>query len=289
MKRLLKEPLAHFLVLGALLFALYGFLNRNGEPEPGRIVVSQGQLAAMRESFIRIWQRPPTREEWQGLIRNRVREEVYCREAMALGLDKDDLVIRRRLSQKMQFVSDDIAAEAQPTDAELSAYLRAHPDKFRVEQQFTFRQLYLNPEKHAANLARDAARLLAELNQPGSKADTSAQGDSFLLEHQFVAMPPSEVAKLFGEKFAAKLGQVSPGQWQGPIESGYGVHLVLVSERTKGRLPALADVRYAVRREWDTARRLEANEKFFQELLKHYAVTIEQPEAVETIKVAGIR
>ena len=123
------------------------------------------------------------------MIRDRVREEVYYREALALGLDKDDTIIRRRLQQKMEFVSDDVAAQAQPTDAELSAYLQAHPDSFRVEQRFTFRQVYLNPEKHGKNLARDAAQLLAQLNQAGGKADISALGDPFMLDHQLRRAP----------------------------------------------------------------------------------------------------
>ncbi len=289
MKRIVREPLVHFLVLGALLFAGYGLLNRGGEPAPGRIVVTQGKIENLRDSFSRIWQRPPTAAELDGLVQDNIREEVFVREAMALGLDRDDIIIRRRLRQKMEFVSDDIAAQAQPTDAELGAYLTAHPDSFRVEQRFTFSQVYLNPEKHGENLARDTARLLAQLSRPGAKTDASALGDSFLLERQFAAVPASEVAKQFGEEFAAKLGGISPGQWQGPVESGYGVHLVLVSERTEGRLPALADVRDAVRREWDSARRLEANEKIYQELLKRYTVTIESPEPVEANKVAGVK
>jgi len=289
MKKLMREPLVHFLLLGAAIFAAYSLVSKGTRGEPGKIVVTQGQLASMREGFTRTWQRPPTGEELEGLIRDRVREEVYYREAMALGLDKDDLIIRRRLRQKMEFVSDDIAAQAQPTDAELGAYLTAHPDSFRVEQRFTFSQVYLNPKKHGAHLARDAAQLLAQLNQPGVRADASALGDSFLLEHQFAAVPASEVGKQFGEDFAAKLGAISPGQWQGPVESGYGVHLVLVSERTEGRLPALADVRDAVRREWDNARRLEANETFYRELLKRYTVTIENPEPVEPRKLAGMK
>jgi len=121
-KRLLKEPLVHFLVLGALIFAGHGLLGRDGARAPGRIVVSQGQLESMRVGFTRTWQRAPTNEEWEGLIRDRVREEVYSREAMALGLDKDDTVIRRRLREKMEFITDDIAALAEPGDNELSAF-----------------------------------------------------------------------------------------------------------------------------------------------------------------------
>jgi len=243
----------------------------------------------MREAFIRTWQRPPTREEWEGLVRDRVREEVYCREAMALGLDKDDVIIRRRLRQKMEFVSDDIAAQFQPTDDGLNAYLQAHPDKFRVEQRFTFRHLYLNPDKRGENLARDTAQLLVKLNQTGGDAGFGAMGDPFMLDNSFTAVPAGEVTKQFGDKFTAKLGGLPPGHWHGPVESGFGVHLVFLSERTKGRLPALADVRDAVRREWDNARRLEANEKIYQDLLKHYTVTIEQPAAKAAEELAATR
>ena len=278
MKQLVREPLLHFLLLGAAIFAAYGFVSRRTGGEPGKIVITQGQIGSMVEGFTRTWQRPPTSEELQGLVRDRVRDEVYCHEAMMLGLDKDDTVIRRRLRQKMEFVSDDIAAQTEPTDADLNAYLQAHADKFPVEQRFTFRQVYLNPDKHRANLAGDAARLLAQWEQSGDKADVSALGDAFLLEHDFTALPASEVAKQFGEQFSTKLGGLQPGQWQGPVESGYGVHLVKVSERSEARLPALAEVREVVRREWDNTRRQEANEKFFQELLKRYVVTIEQPK-----------
>ncbi len=290
MKRLFKEPLLHFLLLGAAIFVAYSLVSKRTSDEPGKIVITQGQIAAMAVGFSRTWQRPPTSEELEGLIRDRVQEEVYCREAMALGLDKDDTVIRRRLRQKLEFVSDDIAAQSEPTEDELSAYLKAHPDPFRVQRQFTFSQVYLNPEKHGENLARDTEQLLAQLKQAGGKADVSALGDSFLLEHRFEAAPTSEVAKQFGEKFAAKLGELSPGQWRGPIESGYGAHLVFVSERTEGRVPALAEVRDAVRREWANARRLEGNEKFYQELLKRYLVTIERPQAAaEQNKLADVR
>jgi hypothetical protein len=278
MKRLLREPLLHFLLLGAAIFAAYSVVSKRGSEEPGKIVITQGQVENLAFGFAKTWQRPPTDQELAALVRDRVREEVYYREAMALGLDKDDTVIRRRLRQKMEFVSDDIATQAEPTDADLNAYLLAHPAKFPVVQRFTFRQVYLNPDKHRASLADDAARLLAQLKQSGDKADISALGDVFLLEHDFTALPASEIAKQFGEQFAARMPELTPGQWQGPIESGYGVHLVKVAERSDGRLPALADVREVVRREWDNARRQEANEKFFQELLKRYVVTIEQPK-----------
>jgi hypothetical protein len=286
MKTLLREPLVHFLLMGVVIFAAYSLVSKRSSSEPGTIVVTQGQIAAMAEGFTRTWRRPPMREELEGLIRDRVQEEVYGRAAMALGLDKDDTIIRRRLRQKMEFVTDGIAALVEPTDDELSAYLHAHAETFLVQRQFTFSHVYLNPEKHGETLSRDTAQLLAQLNQAGGTADVSVLGDAFLLEHTFASTPGHEVAQLFGETFAATLGDLAPGQWQGPVESGYGVHLVFVSERTEGRLPALSDVREAVRREWANTRRLEAKETFYQELLKRYVVTIERPEPMEEKHVA---
>jgi len=286
MKRFLREPLLHFLVLGFAIFAAYSSMSKGSRDEPGKIVISSGQVASIAESFARTWRRPPTSEELDGLIRDRVQEEVYSREAMALGLDKDDAIIRRRLRQKMEFLTDDVAALAEPTDDELSVFLKSHADTFRVQRQFTFSQVYLNPERHGDNLERDTAQLLAGLRRASDQADLSELGDSFLLEHKFQSLPATEVVKQFGEKFAAKLDELSPGQWQGPLESGYGVHLVLVSERTEGRVPALSEVRDTVRREWANTRRQEANEKFYQELLKRYAVTVERPERPEERRVA---
>ena len=277
MKRILKEPLLHFLLLGVAIFVAYGLVSKRtgGRSEPAKIVITQGQIEHLATAFTRTWQRPPSAEELEGLVRDRVREEVYYREAMALGLDKEDTIIRRRLRQKMEFISDDIAVQTEPTAVQLNAYLKAHPDSFRVEPRFTFQHVYLNPEKHGENLTRDAARLLAQLQEAGDRSDPVALGDSFLLEHKFDAVPGGEVAKQFGEKFAAKLAKLPPGQWQGPIESGYGVHLVLVNERMEAHPPVLAEVRDVVRSEWDKSRRLEMNEKFYQELRKRYTVTIE--------------
>lgn len=278
MQKLLREPLLHFLLLGAAIFAAYSLVTKRSSAEPGKIVITQRQVENLAFAFAKTWQRTPTDKELAGLVRDRVREEVYYREAMALGLDKDDTVVRRRLRQKMEFISDDLAKQAEPSDAELNAYLQTHADKFRVEPRFTFRQVYLNPDKHRATLAADTARVLAQLRQTGGKADSSALGDTSLLERDYTALPASDIAKQFGEQFAAKLRELAPGEWQGPVESGYGVHLVQVSERSEGRVPALAEVREAVRRESDNARRQEANEKFYQDLLKRYVVTIEEPK-----------
>ena len=280
MRKLASEPLLHFLLLGAIIFIAHRLVS-GGVDEPRRIVVTQGQIASMTIGFSRTWQRPPTSAELEGLIQDKVREEVYYREAMRMGLDRDDTIIRRRLRQKLEFVTNDIAALEEPTDAELAAYLNAHVDLFRVERRMTFSQVYLSPEKHGDRLAQDVAQLLVQLRQKGRDADPSSFGDPFLLERRLEAAPAGEIAKQFGEKFAASLGGLPVGQWHGPVESGYGVHLVFVEERTEGRVPELAEVRDAVHREWTNDRRLESNEKLFQDWLRHYVVTVERPETAE--------
>jgi PPIC-type PPIASE domain len=276
LKRMLREPLVQFLLLGVGIFLVYGLVAQRTSTEPETIVVTQGQIEHLARGFARTWQRPPSADELEGLIREHLREEVYYREATALGLDKDDIIIRRRLRQKLEFISEDVAAQVESTDEQLRAYLKANPEAFRVEPRFAFRQVYLNPERRRESLAHDAVQLLVQLNQTGAKADTSSLGDSFLLEHDFDAIAASEVAKQFGAKFAAQLNELQPGQWQGPVESGYGVHLVYITERTTGRVPALEEIRDTVRREWANVRRLEANERFYQRLLKRYTVTVER-------------
>jgi PPIC-type PPIASE domain len=277
-RKLLHEPLFHFLVLGALIFVVFEFASKDESDEPQRIVVTQGQIASLITGFSRTWQRPPTAAELDGLIRDYIHEEVAAREAKALGLDKDDTVIRRRLRQKLEFIAEDVVAQAQPTEEQLQKYLADHPEAFRSEQRLSFSQVYLDPQRHGENLTRDAVSLLGRLQQAGDKADISALGESSLLDQHFEALATTEVSKQFGEKFTAELGNLPVGQWQGPIESGYGVHLVLIVERKDGRSPALDEVRAAVQREWANAQRLEANEKFYEGLLQRYTVTIQQPQ-----------
>src|SRR6476620_6128894 len=167
MKRFIREPFLHFLLLGALIFIAHRFLSKRIDDGSGRIVITQGQITSMVIGFSRTWQRPPTREELEGLIRDRVREEVYSREAKAMGLDRDDPIIRRLLQQKLEFVTDDVAAIAEPTDAELADYLKTHAASFRADRRFTFSQVYLDPNKHGDRLGQDANQLLIQLRRQG--------------------------------------------------------------------------------------------------------------------------
>jgi hypothetical protein len=279
LKKLLREPLVHFLLLGTVLFAAHGALVKRATSAPEKIVVSQFRIDHLTEGFARTWLRAPTAEELEGLIRDYIREEVYYREAMAMGLDRDDLIIRRRLRQKLEFLSENITDPTPPTDEELRAFLQNHPDQFRSQRRFSFRQVYLSLERHRDSLAGDTGELLRQLKSSNS-SDASGLGDPSLLEHRFANVEASEVAKQFGEKFASALNDLPLGEWQGPVESSYGKHLVFVDERTERRSPALEDVRDAVRRELLNVRRLESNKKFYDGLRKRYTIDIERAPAI---------
>jgi len=284
--KILREPLLHFLLLGAVIFAVFSFMSRHKTDKPGEIVVTQGTVENIATGFTRTWQRPPTKEELQGLVRDYIREEAAYREALSMGLDRDDTIVRRRLRQKLEFVSDDLASHAEPSDADLEAFLKAHPGLFKAEPVFTFLQIYLNPQLHGTNLQRDESSVLAELRSEGSRANLSSLGDSFLLAQSFEKVSLAEVKQTFGEQFASGISVLPVGQWQGPVNSGYGAHLVFLSQRSEGRMPTLAEVRDQVRREWLNAKRTEDIEKFYDALLRHYTVKVEYPEGT---KIAEVR
>jgi hypothetical protein len=283
--KFIREPLFHFLLLGAAIFAVYSLATRHKTDKPGEIVVTQGTLENLVTGFTRTWQRPPTEEELQGLVRDYIREEAAYREALALGLDRDDMIVRRRLRQKLEFLSDELVTRTEPGDAELQSFLQTHTGLFQSEPLFSFRQIYFNTELHGGNLHSDMARALEDLERAGSRANTADLGDSFLLERSFEKLSLSDVKKTFGEQFASAVAALPLGVWQGPIESGYGTHLVFVTQRSEGRLPALDEIRDQVRREWLDAKRGEATEKFYQAILSRYKVKIELPEEKKVAQV----
>ena len=279
MKKLLREPLVHFLALGAALFLVFHFRNASGGATAGRLVVPAGRIEALAASFASGWQRPPTKSELDGLIEEWIHEEVLYREALARGLDQDDAILRRRLRQKLEFVADDLAEAAAPTDAELAAYLKLHADSFRLEPKLAFRQIFVDRERRGASAESDAQALLKKLRGLPAGADVSELGDPLrLLTDEPGLQTLSQIEWLFGEKFAAALERLERGVWAGPIESGYGLHLVLVIAREEGRVPELAEVRDAVVREWTTARRKELADAFYRGLRARYDVVIEWPE-----------
>ncbi len=277
LQKILREPLLHFAVLGAGLFLFYGLIGEQAEKRSDRIVVSSAKVGDLAQMFERTWRRPPTRAELDGLIQDHIQEEIFYREALALGLDRDDIVIRRQLRLKMQFISEDFAPRTEPAEDELRAFLAEHADRFRVPSRISFTQVYLSPDRRGENAWADAERLRIALI--GGRSDPAAAGDPFLLEQDYRDLAAPDVERLFGQAFAASIAEFPLRHWSGPVASGYGLHLVLVRERTPARLPDLAEVRAAVATEWRAVRQKEANRAFYQALRGRYQVTIEHPRA----------
>jgi hypothetical protein len=268
--RLLREPLLHFLLLGGLIFALFG--HGGGGVADTQIVVTSGDIDRLAEEFARTWHRPPAADELQAQIQDYIREEVLYREALSLDLDKDDTIIRRRLRQKMDFLLE--GAIPEPLDADLLAYFHAHEDKFRVEPAISFRQIFVSGTR--GNAAEGDARvLLTKLVATGSEVVEG--GDPSLLAERYDAIPLSRVADLFGAPFARALADAKPGPWAGPLPSAYGFHLVRVMAFEPPRLPSFEQVRSAVQREWLAEHRAAAIDAAYRSLLARYQVRIDDP------------
>ncbi|WP_249133785.1 peptidyl-prolyl cis-trans isomerase [Bradyrhizobium sp. AUGA SZCCT0182] len=276
--RLLREPLLQFLALGTILFALHGLVGKRSAEAPEKIVVSASRIANLGEGFARTWQRPPSEQELQGLIEDYVRDEVFYREGRAAGLDRDDVIIRRRVRQKMEFLAEAMSAP-EPTDEQLSSYLASNPEQFRIEDQITFHQVFLSATRRANTIESDSRQIANVLARADSNVPTAALGDPFLLGEEFRRVSPSKLSSIFGESFAKQISGMAQGKWQGPISSGFGQHFVFVSELNSGNLPPLDDVRPAVRREWENARRREAEQKLYASLRERYDIVVEAPRA----------
>lgn len=274
MSRWIKEPLLHFLLLGAVIFLIYDQFAGKGSA-PGEIFISRGQQENLLNTFGRTWQRPPTPEEFQGLLQDYVRQEIAYRESVAMGLDQDDIVIRRRLRQKLELLAEDVASLAAPTDQDLQSYLEANAEDFAIEPRLTFSHVYFSRDRRGDDAALDAAQLLQRIASDGPAGDFEQFGDPLPLPFELRDIREGEVARLFGTLFTDGLKGLESGQWSGPVESGFGLHLVFVEAREAGRLPRLPEVRDAVQREWLSERRREAVESLYQRLTENYSIEIE--------------
>jgi hypothetical protein len=249
LRRILREPLLHFLLLGLALFVYFG--RAAPEDDGGRrIVVSQAQVDILATQFQSTWNRPPTAEELNGLVDNFISEEILYREGKALGLDRDDAVIKRRVRQKLDVMFEESIAQSPPTDADLQAYLDAHPDTFRRPPVVSFRQVYLG-------------------------ADPASLGQPTLQPLEGNGLPLDLVARDFGRQFADQLALQPVGEWSGPIASGFGGHLVQVTSLQPAAMPALADVREIVVREWENARRQRAHAEALASLRSQYEIDVQ--------------
>jgi hypothetical protein len=282
---LLRQPMLHFLAGGALLFLAYAMLG-GGDAEEGvagraqgpeqRILVTSGQVESLASAFAARWRRPPGEEELAELVAEHVREEAVVREALALGLDQGDAVIRRQLRLKMEFLAQDTASLGEPTEAELQALLARLADRLATPARLGFRHVFLEVGRRGEVAAQaEAATLLAALNGPGGEALAEGAGDRFLLGYAFPPTPAPEIARNFGGDVAAALEAAPAGRWNGPVRSAYGLHLLRVEAREAARAPSLDEARQALRAEWAAQRRREALDLFVAGLVARYVVRID--------------
>jgi PPIC-type PPIASE domain len=274
---LFREPLFQFLLLGAALFALFGIFGKKNEAEaPAKIVISAQRVGTLADGFARTWRRPPTEQELKGLVDDYIRDEVFYREGRAAGLDRDDVIIRRRVRQKMEFLAEDMAA-VEPTEEQLTAYLASHPERFRTDERLTFHHVFLSATRRGSAMENDSKELASTLVRAGATENAAALGDPFLLGEEFRSLSQGDVARTFGDAFVKQISAVEPGRWQGPIPSSFGLHFVFVDERTPGSQPPLDTIRQSVQTEWLNERRLEAEQALYRKLRDHYEIVVESP------------
>jgi len=283
LKKLLAEPLLHFFLLGALLFVIYGWLNTEEAGAQEEIIITTSMLDQMEETFQRAWQRPPTAQELDGLIEGRVREEILYRQGVAVGFDQDDPVIRRRVAQKMTFVADGLVPET-PTDEQLKTWLEKNPEQYGLPPRFTFAQVYINPEKHVADLDEVLADTFAALRGPAVTRDDAVDdrrpvGDSIMLPGEVALAAPREIERIFGLEFAAAIAQLEVGSWQGPVVSGYGLHFVRLQDMVPGRAATLDDVRDEVQRDFLDDQAAQISESFYEAIRERYTVRVAQRDS----------
>ncbi|RZL92810.1 MAG: peptidyl-prolyl cis-trans isomerase [Variovorax sp.] len=277
LKRWLSEPLLHFLVVGLSLFALYGALHpQTGDPgRSNRIELTEEDLRQMTMVWTVQWRRPPTSAEMHSLIEAKVREEVLAREALALGLDQGDAIVRRRLAQKMEFLAEDISGVRDPGTVELKAWFEGRPERFALPGRANFRHLYFSPDLRGPQAQAAAATALAQLE--GAPADASlaaATGDRFMLQDYYADREPEQVASVFGTRFAQALFRLKAGAWQGPVESGLGWHLVFVESIAPGRVPTFEEIETDVKAQWVAEQRAESKRRTFDAMRARYELRL---------------
>ena len=272
----------HFIAIGAVIFLLASPGKNEQTVAPrDRIVITEGRLQQLVQIFMKTWQRPPTGQELRGLIDANVKEEVYFREALKLGLDRDDTVIRRRMQQKMEFLTEPSEDLLAASDADLKAYLAAHRTDFRVEATVAFEQIFIDPKASETTAAERAEKLKAIASQT---TDVTSLGDPTLLPHAMPKMELSLIDRTFGKDFGRQLTALPLNTWHGPVRSSYGLHIVRVTERHESYDPPLAQVRTAVERKWRTAKRDAYQRAEYQRLRKKYDVILPQLEAATQAK-----
>jgi hypothetical protein len=270
-KFLVREPLVHFLVIGVVLFVTFDLRQGDSGETENLILISSGQIEQFSAQFERTWLRSPTDAELAGLVEGYIRNEVYYREARAMGLDENDGIVRQRMRLKLEFLLEDLSVEAPPDDEQLAEFMRRHPDRFQIEPRISFTQIYLNPDKRQ-DMTADAAETLARLAGGGAP---EVEGDRLMVDQTQTLASKYKITSVFGASFAEQLVALEPNGWIGPIFSGYGAHLVKVTEKQAGRFPELSEIRDEVARDYMVERRQELKDLTYARFREGYEVVVE--------------
>jgi hypothetical protein len=272
---MLRDPLVHFLAAGAALFAF--FIWRGDASAPERIVVTGAQVERVRQAAALLEGREPTSAELEALLEPMIREEIYYREALALGLDQNDDEVRTRLIEKMRYLTEDIADPQPASVEELQAFYERDPARFMIPERVTFDQVFFSPSQRGEGIEGDVAQALEALRSGAPPAEV---GDRTPLESRLVDAGRERIAILFGEALTAAVFSAEPGVWLGPYRSDFGLHLVRLVERSAARQPPFAEIEAQVRETFGEDRRRAANEAAYRDMRARYAVEIEWPEAL---------
>jgi hypothetical protein len=273
--KILKEPLFHFLLLGAIIFVAYFILNPGENDATNQITINQNDIDRFVQIFEKQWNRKPTRQEMDGLVRAHLKEEILYREALALGLEKDDTIVRRRLAQKMEFLITDVTVPTEVDDRELMAFYEKHPERYTRAARMSFRHIYFNPDQRGERLLDEANATLATLQATNAGVDVPEEyGDRFMLQQQYSQQSTGQIARMFGGEFANKLVELTTQTWQGPIKSGYGVHLVYIEQREAASVYPFSEMRERVKNDYLYDLRQTRNEEILEKLKSRYEITI---------------
>ena len=275
--KFIREPLVQFLFLGGLIYLAYYLFSPQTEEENNRsIVVTASQTQWMQDSWQKRWNRLPTRSELDGMINQYIKETVLYKEAVEMGLDKNDAVIRRRLSQQVEFLAKDLVAYTPPTEEDLQKYYDAHQEKYKPDVTYTFTQIYFDPDKRGNSTLDDANKVKDKLVAQGSMMQKiEGLGDDYMVANYFEANTPLEIRRNFGTGFAESLMRLKEGVWHGPVLSGFGTHLVFINEVVSAPVPPLPEIKAQVTEDWISDKREELNDEFYELLKAEYTIVVE--------------
>lgn len=280
MKKFFKEPLVHFMLLGTLIFGYYYLINDTEDPEAA-IIIDNDEYDYLLSLWKNQWQREPNEDDIKAFLDQYLRQEVFYKEALALNLDHNDIIVKRRLAQKMEAVSNDLNFMINPpTDEELKSFFTSNPDLFQLPPSFTFQQvLFLSSEP---NLSEQLEISKNALNAGNEIPDSRKLKLS--LPNQWDKSSLAELSKAFGDDFALALDSLPTNQWAGPVNSGFGQHLVFISRKDSAEPADFEDIKPYVLNEFEYQSELETQEQIYRELLDKYGVKITSNKVPNSVK-----